>query len=209
MEYKIKSFRHAEVILNEPDFVNQFSDVLQVIKYITDEDIIRKHNGYGKKNIEKIPKSLSQSINSLLKERFTEKGWSNESEIFQETNYQGDTWRLDFAKKDISIEVAFNHSSVIAWNLIKPVLASELNHVEKAIQTKIGIIITATQEMKILGGFDGAIGTYEKFIDYLPPLRNILTSPLLIIGLKPPKTFKIIHEQYKPRKKIGKIVKYN
>ena len=66
-------------------------------------------------------------------------------------------------QKDISIEVAFNHSTVIAWNLIKPALASELNHVQKAIQTKIGVIITATNDMKVAGGFDSAIGTYEKF----------------------------------------------
>src|SRR5690606_26198723 len=116
---------------------------------------------------ERTPKSISKAINDLLKERFTERGWVSESGIFQDTQYTGDTWRLDFAKQDISIEVAFNHSTVIAWNLIKPVLASELNHVQKAIQTKIGVIITATNDMKSLGGFDGAIGTYEKFLDYL------------------------------------------
>ena len=75
-----------------------------------------------------------------------------------------------------------------------------MNHVEKAIQTKIGIIITATQEFKTEGGFDTAIGTFEKFLDYLPPLRNFLTVPLFIIGLEPPKTFKIEHLQYKPVK---------
>jgi hypothetical protein len=36
------------------------------------------------------------------------------------------------------------------------VLASELNHVEKAIQTRAGILICATYEMKSAGGFDGA-----------------------------------------------------
>lgn len=114
---------------------------------------------------------------------------------------------MDFAKKDISIEVGFNHSSVIAWNLTKPVLASELNHVQKAIQTKIGVIITATEELKQKGGFDGAIGTYEKYLDYLPPLNNLLTVPLFIIGLKAPSTFKITQHQFAPRKKIGKITR--
>ena len=88
-------------------------------------------------------------------------GWREESPIFQDTDYQGDTWRLDFAKENISIEVAFNHGSVIAWNLLKPVLASELNHVQKAIQTKVGVIICATDGMKTTGGFDGAVGSYE------------------------------------------------
>ena len=205
MDYVIESFRHAGVILHEAEFFGQFSDVVRIISDISDEDLIKKHLSYGEDDEEKLPKSLSPAINSLLKERFISSGWSAESGIFQDNLYQGDTWRLDFAKDDISIEVAFNHASVIAWNLTKPVLASELNHVEKAIQTKIGIIITATNDMKDLGGFDSAIGTFEKFLDYLPPLRNMLTVPLLIIGLKPPTSFKVVHEQYKPRKKIGRI----
>ncbi|MDA7803899.1 hypothetical protein N8987_04920 [Crocinitomix sp.] len=209
MDFVVESFRHAGVILNQPEFVDQFSDVLEIISGISDQDLIDKHLSYGADDKERTPKSLSLAINALLKERFLSHGWIAESGIFQDSAYQGDTWRLDFAKDDISIEVAFNHASVIAWNLTKPVLASELNHVEKALQTKIGIIITATQDMKMLGGFDGAIGTFEKFLDYLPPLRNMLTVPLLIIGLKPPETFRIVHEQYKPRKKIGQIVMYD
>lgn len=206
MNLRAHSHRHAGVILNESEFVDQFTELLEVISEITDEDLINKHNSYGVTNIEKTPKSLSKAINDLLKERFEAKDWQSESRIFQDKLYQGDAWRLDFAKGDISIEVAFNHASVIAWNLTKPVIACELNHVEKAIQTKIGVIITATEDLKQIGGFDGAIGTYEKFLDYLAPLMNILTAPLLIIGLEPPTTFHIEEEQYAPRKKIGNVV---
>ena len=208
MDFVYHSFRHAGVILNEAEFVNQLSDVLEIISNITDEDLIKRHEGYTEKGEEHLPKSLSVSINELLKEGFIEKVWHPESGIFQDSEYQGDTWRLDFAKDDISIEVAFNHSSVIAWNLIKPVLSCELNHVQKAIQTKVGIIITATQELKRNGGFDGAIGTYEKFLDYLPPLQNLLTVPLLIIGLKAPSSFVMSHEEFRKGKKIGIIKRH-
>ncbi|MFS4455369.1 BglII/BstYI family type II restriction endonuclease [Maribacter sp. 2304DJ31-5] len=206
MNYTIHSFRHAEVILNEPEFKGLFNEMIGSISGISDQDLIQKHQNYGAENIERTPKSLSKAINELLRERFTEYGWRSESSIFQNSDYTGDTWRLDFAKDTISIEVAFNHSTVIAWNLLKPVLASELNHVEKAIQTKIGVLITATNAMKQSGGFDNAVGTYEKFLDYLPPLRNMLTTPLLIIGLEPPDSFHIVHEQYAQRKKIGKVI---
>lgn len=206
MEFEFTSFRHSNVILKEPEFVDEFTEIINVIYAITDEHLILKHQSYGAQNIERTPMSLSKAINELIKEGLTNQGWVAESGIFQDSNYQGETWRLDFAKKDISIEVGFNHSSVIAWNLTKPVLASELNHVQKAIQTKIGVIITATEKLKNRGGFDGAIGTYEKYLDYLPPLNNILTVPLYIIGLKAPATFKIEHFQFAPRKKIGQIV---
>jgi hypothetical protein len=206
MNYISHSFRHAEVILNEPQFKDQFDEFISVISNITEKDIIDKHKSYGAIDINKTPKSISKAINDLLKDRFEEKEWTSESGIFQQNEYTGDTWRLDFAKKDISIEVAFNHSTVIAWNLIKPVLASELNHVEKSIQTKVGVIITATKDMKKAGGFDGAIGYYEKFLDYLPPLQNLLTVPLLIIGLTPPDTFSIKQIQHADRKKIGTVI---
>lgn len=205
MNFITHSFRHAEVILNEPLFKSQYEEFINVIHGITEDDIILKHESYGLTDINKTPKSISKAINELLKERLEDKDWVSESGIFQQDEYTGDTWRLDFAKKDISIEVAFNHSTVIAWNLIKPVLASELNHVEKSIQTKVGVIITATKEMKKAGGFDGAIGYYEKFLDYLPPLQNLLTVPLLIIGLTPPETFHIEQTQHADRKKIGTV----
>lgn len=207
VRYKIHSFRNASVILEQPEFIAQYLELYEILQSISEEDMINTHLSYGKEDIERTPKSISVAINKLLKDRFTELDWRPESPIFQDSNYRGDIWRLDFAKKDISIEVGFNHSSVIAWNLIKPVLASELNHVEKAIQTQIGVIITVTEEMQAKGGFDSAIGVYEKYLDYLKPLRNLLTSPLLIIGIEAPQTFQIKVEQYAPRKKIGVVVR--
>lgn len=205
MDYQTFSFRHAETILNETAFINQYNELKKIIKNITDEDLIERHNSYAENN-ERMPMSLSVAINELLKERFEAAGWRSESPIFQEPLYEaGDRWRLDFAKDDISIEVAFNHGEATAWNLIKPVLASELNHVQKAIQTQIGVIITATQEMKTAGGFDGAVGTFEKFVEYLPPMRDILTVPILLIGLLPPRTFRIVRRVGENRRNYGVI----
>ena len=84
-------------------------------------------------------------------------------------------------------------------------MASELNHVEKNIQTQIGVIITAAQDMKEAGGFDSAVGTYEKFIDYFQPFRNILTVPILLIGLNRPETFEIAHKKDKNGRNHGYI----
>ncbi|WP_350289586.1 BglII/BstYI family type II restriction endonuclease [uncultured Croceitalea sp.] len=206
MRFDSYSFRHASTILQEPEFIALYGELINVIEGISDEHIINEHNAFGEMGEDRIPKSISKSINNLLKQRLLEQGWSSESNIFQHNDYTGDAWRLDFAKQSISVEVAFNHSTVTAWNLIKPVLASELNHVQKAIQTRIGVIITATKAMKIAGGFDGAVGYYEKYLEHLAPLRNLLTVPLLIIGLLPPETFIIEDYQLAPRKKIGRVV---
>lgn len=201
MKFTYHSFRHALVILQEVEFISQLNEITDILVNIDENDIILQHNSYPTP-----PKSISVALNHILKERFLAAGWTRESAIFQDTEYVGDTWRLDFAKGDVSIEVGFNHGSVIAWNLLKPVLASELNHVNKALQTKIGVIITATESLKKSGGFDGAVGTYEKYIEYLKPLNNILSVPLLIYGLESPDTFYIEHSQLNPQKKIGRVV---
>jgi len=193
MEYIIESFRHGELILEQtPAYNKTWSELKGIINNITDNEIIQAHEA-----IDRNPMSISQAINSILREQFISKGWNEESHIFQEAPYVDNStrrWRLDFAKESISVEVAFNHSGVIPWNLVKPVLAGELNHVKKAIDTKVGVVICATNELKQRGGFDNAIGEFEKFLIHLNPLRDILTIPMVIVGLEPPKTFEIIVE---------------
>jgi len=196
MKYKLHSFRHGKIILeNESTYEKVWNELLNTIESIEDEDIINHHEANPRK-----AKSISESINNILKKRLVKLGWNEESYIFQDDEYSGNRWRLDFAKESISVEVAFNHGEAIAWNLIKPVLASELNHVEKEISTEIGVIICATKALKDNGGFDGAVGEYEKFLTYLNPLRDVLSVPIVIIGLEAPDTFKIEVEKIDGKK---------
>ena len=204
MEYRIHGFRHGDYLaMNVSEYVPYWNQVEKVLGSISDDDIVRhfKANGEGSK------KSISLTLNALMKERFVSYGWNAESSIFSESRYaEGRIFRLDFAKGPMSIEVAFNHGNDAPWNLLKPTLASELNHVEKAIQTEIGVIITATDAMKRAGGFDDAVGSYEKYIDFLRPMGMLLTAPLVIIGLRPPRTFRIDHES-DGRRKLGYVVR--
>lgn len=208
MEFITHSFRYGLEIFNtQENFMPLWNEVIDSINSISDDDIITYFE-----NQERRAKSISEAINSLLDERLTSRGWNRQSFIFNNPEYRSNransNWRLDFAKDDISIEVAFNHGEAVAWNLIKPVLASELNHVEKAIQTRAGILICATDEMKSAGGFDGATGSYEKFLQYLPPLNNLLTVPMVVIGLSAPRTFKIEHYR-EGRNTYGRVIRLN
>ncbi|MCF8459794.1 MAG: hypothetical protein K9G46_03655 [Flavobacteriales bacterium] len=207
MNFIEHSFRHASSIFRNEEFGGVYEEIISTISGISDDDLISEHESYGVDDQTKIPKSVSRAINNLLKARLEAHGWQSESAIFQNPDYTGDRWRLDFAKVPFSVEVAFNHTTVIAWNLIKPVLAGELNHVQKAVQTKGGIIICATQGLKDAGGFDSAVGTYEKFIEHLDPMRNLLTVPIMIIGLEAPVSFVIEQHQLELRKKIGRVVR--
>ncbi len=205
MKYVITSHRYADILFQlDANMKLLWQQVKDVLDGITDEDLIEEHNDILSRQPE--TKSISKAINSLIKKRLEAKHWRSESPIFADSAYSGTdgTWRLDFAKDDIAIEVAFNHGGNVSWNLIKPVLSSELNHVDKAIQTKAGILITATDDMKKAGGFDGAVGSYEKYVEYLKPLNNILVTPILVVGLLPPDTFKIVQQTNENHRKVGK-----
>jgi hypothetical protein len=210
MRYKSHTHRSGETLLHT-DYPEASKDIDYAISSITDEDIIKQHQAKHPTQ-----KSLSMALNDLLRDRFVAAGWEKESPIFAEKEYQktdkgrkDGVWRLDFAKPDasVSIEVCFNHGEALAWNLLKPVLAGEQNHVTKAIDTKLGVLILATQGLKGAGGFDGAVATYEKAIQYLIPLQSQLTVPLVLIGLEAPMTFRMEHVLV-DKKKHGKIQRF-
>ncbi|MFA6094610.1 MAG: BglII/BstYI family type II restriction endonuclease [Candidatus Paceibacterota bacterium] len=189
MKFTTHPYKHADIVLADPRHKKDLDDILEVISSISDEELktrhlLRKNNG--------IKSSLAPTINSLLKEKLVAKGWNAESSIFQGEEYGTDkVWRLDFARGSVSVEVAFNHGEAIAWNLLKPVLASSVNNVDKAIETEVGILITTTKNLKIAGAFDNAVGEYEKVLRYLIPLSTLMSVPLMIIGLEAPETFKL------------------
>jgi hypothetical protein len=200
MNFVIHSHRYAEELLDR-NWRTQWEEVKSIISSVSDDELIVE---FGTNR--GATKSLSAAINAVLKRKLEGAGWDSESPIFQEAD--SERWRLDFAKQDISIEVAFNHGEAVAWNLLKPVLASELNHVRKAIQTKVGIIIFATDELKEKGGFDSAVGTFEKAKRYLRPLNNILSVPIAVIGLLAPSSFYIRHERSDSGRMTGLVCRY-
>jgi hypothetical protein len=203
MEFITSSHRSGlELFRTDEKYSSLWTEIENIIWSITEAALLADFNATSAATS---PKSISYSINRLLKERFMHLDWKSESFIFAESEYRNTNWRLDFAKDEISVEVGFNHGGNVAWNLIKPVLASELNHVKKDVQTSAGVVITATEDLRILGGFDNAIGTFEKYVQYLKPLQQILPTPLVVVGLLPPKTFHIEHTQVGARK-VGRAV---
>ena len=195
MEFRIRGYRDSDYLFeNSPSYRALYAEVSDAIESVGEEDVIQAFE-----NLPRQAKSISEPINRLLKAKLVARGWRPESPIFSDPEYDGTTrgiWRLDFAKGELAVEVAFNHRSDILWNMMKPTLSSELNHVEKAIQTSGGIIITATRAMKSAGGFDRACGTFEDYVSYLKPFALKLTTPLLIVGLEAPRTFRV--EVYRP-----------
>lgn len=201
MEYEFYSHHYAAEVLRTDERKRRLDEITEVIEGVSDDQIIHRFAAGP------AGKSISKAINDLLKDGLVAKGWTPEAKIFQGSEYTDKRWRLDFAKKPISVEVAFNHGEAIAWNLLKPVLASQLNHVKKEIEdTDVGVVICATEGMKEAGNFDSAVGEFEKFIRYLQPLQVVLPTPILLIGLKKPRTFYVEGTETNGRN-IGSVVR--
>ena len=198
MKFREYSHRHADAIIkNDKDLRKRYEQFVGALRSISEEELITDFLEKKKRHSQKGTsfKSITPSINGILKERMLDiPGWKAEVDIFNDTTgVIGNTeWRLDFACDDaFCVEVAFNHGEAIAWNLLKPVLSCELNHVEKAVQGQIGIYVCATDNMKKVANIDSASGSFEKVLRYRPPMMNQLTIPMVIIGLEPFETFKI------------------
>lgn len=214
MDYVTSQHRFALNVVNSNyELGILWGEISQTLNSISDEMIIEEYEA-GTNLM-----SISNSINVLIDKGLTSRGWVPQSAIFQGTDYSDKRWRLDFSKRineksgditGMAVEVAFNHGEAIAWNLMKPVLAAEINQVE--LQTDIGagvgVYICATEELKKAGGFDGAVGEYEKVLRYLTPMFHKLSVPLIIVGLKAPKTFRIEKSKDPTTKKnTGKVVR--
>lgn len=201
-----------DIVKSNPELGILWSEIESALSSITDERLKAQVPLSNNKM------SLSSAINDLIDVELKKRGWTAQSAIFQGEKYKDKRWRLDFSKrvenprKDITgmaVEVAFNHGEAIAWNLMKPVLAAEINHVgvETDIGAGIGIYICATKALKKAGGFDGAVGEYEKVLRYLFPMSNKLARPLIIVGLEAPETFRIVKKKDPLTKKNnGEIV---
>lgn len=229
------SHRRAEEIIQSHRGLKALVDEIKfTIEGISDEVLKTEFMDHrNSSTFDSIPisgdKSLSKTINALISEGLKGKSWQGESNIFQMNSIvegEDKAWRLDFAKvaspslrdkragkpdPGVAVEVSFNHGEALAWNLIKPVISAEMNPIPKEtdIGEGIGVIICATLALKVAGGFDNAVGSFEKAVGYLKPLHALLTAPLLLIGIDEPESFHIGH--VKPKKnqstKKGTIVR--
>lgn len=220
MRYKLKGHRHALSIVTEQEFRDDWQEFIGVIESISDEMLIGAFESTSSENVKtgrRKPMSLSRSINALIDDGLVAKGWNRQSKIFGDSRFEDKRWTLDFSKSKkngqsgegtFSVEIAFNNAGSTAWNLIKPVMACELNHVTKAVQTRVGIVVFATEALKSAGCFDATVGTFEAAEDYLAAMQNIIVSPIVIVGLDAPVSFEV-REELDPERgyKYGSIVR--
>jgi hypothetical protein len=184
MEFRLHSHRFAETILRTR-FPAAFRHLQRAIRGIGERDLIDAFESF-----EKAPVGLQRALNKAIGDALRG-GWTAESQIFAGEAFSSNAWRLDFAREGVAVEVAFNNRGSAAWNLVKLTLSAELNHLHKDTTTSVGVLITATDALKAVGNIDSAVGTFDQFRKYADAMANILTSPILLVGLEAPVGFRV------------------
>lgn len=202
MKYQIYygNNERSKLLINE---IKEIIEVFSILNNISELEIIEVNEDFLGR-----AKSISKALSSLLDEKFIQLKWDKSKLIFNDNNheYRTERWTLDYYKNKVSVEVAFNHEEGTSWNILKGILANKSNNISKNIDINYSVIITATNDLMRTGGFDTAIGTYEKYIKYLVAFDDIVNYPIILIGLNGLEEFYIKHNNV-VNKKIGTINK--
>jgi hypothetical protein len=188
MRFVTYSHKHADVILKDSVHTSEvLKEVLQIIEDINEDEIKSKFAN------SKSGKSISTALNNILKNKFSSNYWAKSLNIFNSPEYDKAIFTADYFKKGVLLSVITQHLGYLPGILLKYQLANIPNDQKKEFDGSVGVIIIPTSEMKKSGGFDGAISTFEECVSCLEVLKSIITTPILVVGLCEPETFRINH----------------
>lgn len=199
MEFEI--FEH-KCNMNQENNINQnveVEEILELIRRITEDEIIEENENYSNRT-----KSISKPLTNLIEEKLLNNKWEKGVLVFNDSkgDYKTERWSLDFYKNGVSVEIAFNHEEGTLWNIFKGVLAYEPNNMPKNVEINKTILITITKKLRLLGGFDGSIGTFEKYQEYLKAFSGMINYPIYLLGLKELESFFVKHKQIVNKKLV-------
>jgi len=222
MNFETHSHRNAEVILKYK-FENLYHEFIKVIQeaLIDEENLIKLSEQFFLENPSRV--SPTEIYNNVIREKFLRKEWTVEPWIFDEPDYQKiittgrhkgkkeTPWRMDFAKQDvksgksISIEVVFNNKGYLGDILMKLDLSCRpLNALKKNIkETEVGIFMTQSQDMKTAINSDSTTIVIKDVTRKLRAYHDTIISPIFVIALPAPTSFKIERKTPAKWKKEG------
>lgn len=178
MKYETHAHRFADIILNADYSLKQ--EIEEVIREIIFDDVIaafekqcKARKGEGKKP----PQGKQSTINTMFRDAFTKRGWESEKNVF---NDPGNDLAIDFWKRDVGVDVAFNHRSFIGGDLLRLQAAAEVKNV-----IKVGVYICPTKDFSsVVSPKDGtSMVSFERAEWYCDNFYPVLTAPILLIGL--------------------------
>ncbi len=178
MNFDIYSHRYADIILNSDYEIKK--EVEEIIKKVNYKDILKEYesqniqrNSSGQKEIQ----GKQKVLNSSFKAEFEKRKWETEKYVFEDEEQD---LKIDFWKRNIGVDVAFNHRSFIGGDLLRFQAAAEVKDI-----IKVGVYICAKKDfLKSISPKDkNSLVNFERTEWYLKNFYPVLTVPILLVGL--------------------------
>jgi len=178
MKYDWYAHRFADIILNADYALKK--EIEGIIGSISFQDVLERFtNENEKKRLagRKEAKGKQSTINAMFREEFLRLEWECEKNVF---NDPINDLAIDFWKRNIGVDVAFNHRSFIGGDLLRLQAAAEVKNV-----ITVGVYICPVKEFaRIVSPKDASsMVSFERAKWYLDNVYPVLTAPILLIGL--------------------------
>jgi hypothetical protein len=178
MQYDWYTHRFADIILNSDYALKQeIEEVIQSISFVEVQKRFDRENKSRRLNGKKEAKGKQSTINAIFRDEFSGRDWELEKNVFNDPT---NDLSIDFWKRKVGVDVAFNHRSFIGGDLLRLQAAAEVKNV-----ITVGVYICPTKPFaKTVSPKDASsMVNYERTKWYLDNFYPVLTAPILLIGL--------------------------
>lgn len=160
------------------DLKKEIDDVVRALDFNEVERRFSQHNAERVLLKKKPAQGKQATINLMFRELFQKREWEIEKNVFDDPE---NDLKMDFWRRQIGIDVAFNHRSYIGGDLLRLQAAAEVKNI-----IKVGIYICPTKAFaRVVSPKDSAsMVSFERAIWYLQNFYAVLTVPILVIGLR-------------------------
>jgi|GEM_PF-3557969 len=186
MKFGVHYYNGSDVLVNNNENIkNTFENLLKGMNNITEEEIVEFKKGKFSKNL-----SISKALNYIIDYKLVGADYSSDVPIDKDITSKR-KWAIKYVKNGILVNVCFKHNLNTSHELLKLELAAKDNLNPEMVNNKLGVLITLTNKLKNLGGFDNSVCTYELIKSEMELYKRVINQPLVIIALDEVDSFEI------------------
>lgn len=186
MKFGVHYFNGSDVILENNSLINNvFDELLVDLKNISEEEIVEFKKGKFSKTL-----SISKALNYIIDYKLNGANYCSDVPIDKAVTTKK-KWSIKYVRDGLLVNVCFKHNLNTSHELIKLELAAKDNLNPDMVNCKLGVLITLTEKLKNIGGFDNSVCTYELINSEMDLYNRVFTQPLVIIALDEVDSFEI------------------